>query len=138
MAAIALTTAAAADRKLNIIESIEQHTLVAAAALTAGDPVRLDTAGKLVKALGTTAPNANAIGIAIRTVVAGEAVTVLSKGKVDGFDLSGRAFGDTLYVADAGGPADAAGTVSKAIGRVFPGTSNLLADTAQKILHVEL
>jgi len=138
MAAITPTTAATADHKLNIVESIEQHTLVAAAAITAGDPVRLDSAGKVIKGLGTTAPNANVIGIAIRTVVAGEAVTVLSKGKVDGYDLSGRAFGDTLYVADAGGAADTVGTVTKAIGRVFPGTANVLADTPQKIFHVEL
>ena len=139
MAAISLTTAATADRKLNVIESIEQHTLVAGVDLTAGDPVYLSSAGKLLLGLTDTAPHAAAIiGIVLRTVIAGEAVTVLAKGKVEGLDLSGLAFGAAVYGADAGHLADAAGSTSLVVGRVFPGTSNLLADTPQKILHVEL
>lgn len=139
MSAIALVAAATADRKINIVESIQQHPLVSGAALTAGDPVYYGTDGRLLKALADTAPHANVVGVCTRTVAgAGEAITVLQKGKLDGFDLSALAYGDPVYLQDTGGIGTTAGTVSKIIGRVFSAHANLLGSSPAKILQVEL
>lgn len=136
MADIALTTA----NRIEVIQSLHQKTLPAAEAITAGAPVRLDTStGKFTNANGTTAPEARVWGIATRTVVAGEPVTAIRKGYLDGFALSGSAYDAALYLSDTDGRiADAAGTVSVVVGRVFPGTATTLGTAYDKLLQVDL
>jgi hypothetical protein len=135
---MALIAVASAGR-IRVVESIEQMTLPAAEAIVAGAPVRLDTtAGTFTNSNGTTAPEARTYGIATKSVAAGETVTALAKGVLDGFTFS-QAYDATIYVSDTDGRlGDAAGTVSKIAGRVIPGTATTLGTAYDKLLRVEL
>jgi hypothetical protein len=134
MADIAVRTA----NRLEIVESIQQETLVAAEAVLAGAPVRIDTAGKFTNANGTTTTENRIYGIATRTVAAGEPVTAVRRGLLDGFTFS-QAFDAIIYLSDTDGRlADAAGTVSTIVGRVMAGTATTLGTAYDKLLSVEL
>lgn len=141
MALIALTTAATANRRISAVDVPQagSRTLPAAEAITAGACVRLDTTtGKWTPSNGTTAPEARVWGIALATVVAGQALTVVRRGMLDGFTFT-QAYDAPIYVSDTDGRlGDAAGTVSTVIGRVFPGTATTLGTAYDKLLSVEL
>jgi hypothetical protein len=136
MADIALLTA---DR-VEVVEMFEQFPGVAAEAIEAGAPVRFDTSsGKVTNANGTTAPEARIYGISLKSVPAGMAVTVMVRGILDGFALSGMAYDAPVYLSDTDGRlADAAGTVSTVVGRVVPGHATTLGTAADKLLKVNL
>lgn len=136
MAEIALVTA----NKIEVVESNRQMTLPAAEAIAAGAPVRLDTAnGRWTNANGSGAAEARVWGLATRTVIAGEALTAIRDGVMDGFDLSALAYDAAVYLSDTDGRIDTvAGTVSVVVGRVIPGTSTPLGTAYDKILSVEL
>lgn len=135
MANIALTTAA----KVEIVESLEQMTLPAAETIVAGAPVRLDTStGKFTNGNASTAAEARIYGIATKSVIAGQALTALRRGVMDGFSLSG-AYDSNVFLSDTDGRiADSAGTLNIKIGRVIPGTSTTLGTAFDKLLHVDL
>lgn len=137
MADIDLVTA---DRVTVVDVHARQRTLPAAEAITAGMAVRYDpSTGKFTRAKGTDATEANAYGVATRTVRAGDALTAVRKGDMDGWDLSGLDYGDPVYLSDTDGRlADAAGTVTKLIGRVAPATATTLGTAYDKILDVDL
>lgn len=133
MANLTLTTA---DR-VEVVESDIQQTSLAAEAITAGAPVRDDGNGLFTNSNGTDATEANAYGVATKTVVAGFPVTAVRKGVLDGF-TGLPAFGAAVYVSDTDGRlADAAGTVSVKVGRVIPGTAELLGAANKKLLFVD-
>lgn len=136
MALISVVTAG----KIEIVESIQQMTLPAAEAIVAGAPVRLDTStGRFTNGNGTTAPEARVWGIATKSVAAGEPVTAIRRGVLDGFDLSSQAYDAAIYASDTDGRlGDAAGTVSTVLGRVIPGTATTLGTAFDKLLSVEL
>ena len=136
MTDIALVTA----NQVETVESIEQMTLPAGEAITAGMAVRLDTTtGKFTKANGSTAPEARIYGIATKTVASGMPVTAIRQGVMDGWDLSGLAYDAVVYLSDTDGRlGDAAGTVSTVVGRVIPGTSEALGTAYSKLLLVDL
>lgn len=135
MADLALVTSG----KLRVVRSDEQFTGVAAEAVTIGQVVRIDTTtGKITKSNATSAAEGRSLGLALRTAAAGEAVTVLREGIVDGWDLSGLNYDAAVYVSNTdGGLADAAGTVSVEAGRVLGGFSTTLGTAADKLLLVE-
>lgn len=134
MADIALITAS----RVEIVESIHQATLVAAEAITAGAPVRQDTAGKFTNSNGTTTTEAAIYGIATETVTAGLPLTAIRRGVLDGFTFT-QAYGASIFLSDTDGRlADAAGTVSTVIGRVIAGTATTLGTAYDKLLSVEL
>lgn len=134
MALVALKTT---DR-VEVEESIIQTTLVAAEAISAGSAVRIDTSGLFTNANGTTTTENRIYGIATATVVAGQALTAIRKGVMDGFTLAG-AYDAPVYLSDTDGRLDtAAGTVSTIVGRVIPGTANLLGTSPDKLLFVDL
>jgi hypothetical protein len=134
MANIALKTA---DRVEVVGFPIQQLTLPAAEAITAGAPVRIDTAGKFTPRTARR-PEARVWGIATKTVAAGEALTAVRRGILDGFTFS-QAYDAAIYLSDTDGTlADAAGTVSTVVGRVVPGWSQLLGSNPDKLLSVEL
>lgn len=135
MAAITLVTTA----RVNVVESFEQMTLPAAEAITAGQAVRLDTSsGKFTKANGTTAAEARFYGVALKSAAAGEALTALRHGVMDGFDLSGLAYDAAVYLSDTDGALDtAAGTVSTVLGRVVPAHAQVIGSALDKLLLVE-
>lgn len=133
MALIAVTTA----NKVHVVESIEQLTLPAAEAIAAGAIVRIDTDGKFTNGNGTSTTENRIYGVATRTVVAGQPVTAIAKGVLDGFTFS-QAYDAILYASDTDGRiGDAAGTASKIIGRVIPGWAQTLGSAADKLLRVE-
>lgn len=132
MAVIALTRA----NRVEIVESIEQMTLAAAEEITPGMAVRID-GDRFTKANGTTATEAAAYGIATGdvVVVAGMPITAVKQGVLDGYELTG-ATGSAVYLSDTDGRLDtAAGTVSKVVGTVIPGTAQPLG-SSHKLLRV--
>ena len=139
MANINLTTQATADKRLGVVESIQQMTLPAAEAITAGAPVRIDTsAGTFTNANGSSAAEARVWGVATSSVAARQPVTAIRRGVLDGFDLS-QAYDATVYLSDTDGRlGDTAGTVSTVIGRVIPATAVPLGTAFDKLLSVEL
>lgn len=112
--------------------------LIAAEAIVAGAPCRIDTNGKAANGNGTDATESNIRGIATRTVAAGEAVTLMKSGILDGFTFT-QAYTAPIYVSDTDATlADAAGTVSKIVGYVVPGNAQTLGTAADKLLLVDL
>ncbi len=102
-------------------DQAEIRTFIAAAAITAGQPVYINSSGKVDVADANVAAAEHFRGIALETVGAGQPVSILRRGEVYGFDLSGVAFDAQVYVSDtAGSLADAAGTTSLVAGRVQP------------------
>jgi hypothetical protein len=135
MANIALTTA----ERIEIVESIEQATLPAGEAITAGAPVRPNASGQFVNGNGTTSTEAAIYGIATRTVASGEAVTAVAKGVLSGFDFTSQAYGAPIYVSDTDARlGDAAGTVSVVAGEVIPAWGQPLGTAADKLLRVDM
>lgn len=136
MADLALVTA---DR-VRVVESLEQMTLPAGEAISAGQAVRLDVStGLFTKANASSAAEARIYGIAVKTVPAGMAVTAIKKGVLDGFDLSALAYDKAVQLSNTDGTlADAAGTVAITMGRVIPGTGTTLGTAPDKLLLVDL
>jgi hypothetical protein len=91
-------------------------TYIAGEALTTGVAVKLNSSGQAVKSVA-----ADAVGVQLGIVIGagalavGNAVTVMARGVVDGYDLSALAYG-ALAFAGAAGVVDTAGTI--ALGRV--------------------
>lgn len=134
MADIALVLA----NSVSLVHPIAQLTLPAAEAITAGMAVRIDTAsGKFTKANGTSAAEARVFGIAVKTVIAGEALTAIAAGIMDGWDLSGLAYDAAVYLSDTDGRLEGttAATVDVPIGRVIPGWA--VGSTADKLLWID-
>lgn len=136
MANIALQTNV---KQLSIVQSIEQHTAPALEDITAGAPVRLDpAAGTFRNGNGTTSTEADIYGIATKTVKAGYPVTAIRKGVLDGFVLTGN-YSSRVFVSDTDGRlADAAGTVSREMGRVIGGHAQTLGNSPDKLLLVDV
>ena len=125
--------------KVRVVESVIQMTLVAAETITAGEAVRIDTAGKFTGSNGTTTTENRIYGIAKVSVAAGRPVTAIRKGVLDGFDVSGMAYDAIVYLSDTDGTlATSAGTVSTIVGRVIPANSPVLGTSPDKLLFVDL
>ncbi len=103
-------------------EQAEIRTYIAAAAISAGQAVYINSSGKVDLADADASSSTEHFrGIALETVGAGQPVSILRRGEVYGFDLSGVAFDAQVYVSDtAGSLADAAGTTSLVAGRCQP------------------
>lgn len=142
MAAIALTAQATAIKAINVVvegPDYKRPTRIANVALTAGQALAKDpTTGNMVLAQADTAPHAAAYeGLGWRNVNAGEPITVMCAGILDGFDLSALNFGDQIFLSDTAGQIQTtAGTVSKAIGEVVPGNAAVLGQPADKLLKL--
>lgn len=143
MADLALVTA----DKLNVGTSGPnlQHTLPAAGTMTAGAPVYIDTAGKFAVAIEGTGTNYTGVfGLATRSVAAaGEPVTAIRRGFVDGLNVASLAFGTKLYLStNSAKIADTIPGTSNAglgvLGRVVPAWSVPLGTAADKIVLLEV
>jgi predicted RecA/RadA family phage recombinase len=132
---IALDTA---DR-VEVVESIQQLTLVALEAIEAGAPCRIDpTTGQARNGNGSDMTEGKYFGIATKSVAAGEPVTLLRRGILDGFDLSGLNFGATIYLSDTDGRiSGTAGTKAVTVGYIAAGNAQLLGSTADKLLYLD-
>lgn len=128
-------TSTAEQVRLVQVDNSEFYSVIASVAITAGQVVYFNTStGKADLADASVAGTATARGVALRTVGAGQAVTIVKRGKVAGFDLSAQSYDDEIFLSDtAGALADAAGTVSVSCGRVVPSSET----TIQKQLYVD-
>lgn len=123
---------------LEVIESFEQMTLPAGGTIKAGAPVRVNSSGQFVECDGTTAGNADAYGIATKRAVVGEAVTAIKRGVLGGFVFT-QAYWSNIFISDTAGVlADAAGTVSKIVGKIIPVPLHLRGGSPLKALMVNL
>lgn len=128
-------TVTAADVRPVFAGQAEIYDFIAAVAIDAGEAVYLTTAGTVGLADANAAGQQQAIGIALKSVVAGEAVSVLKRGHLYGFTLTSLNPGAFAFLSDtAGALADAAGTLAVPIGRVV-----VLSDKPNysKVLYVE-
>lgn len=133
MADIAVATAG----KIDIVESIQQKTLVATETIVAGAPVRIHTDGKWTNANGSDTTENDLWGVATNSAIAGLPVTVVRRGTLGGFTFT-QAYNAPIYVSNTDGRlGDVAGTASKVVGRVVPGTA-VVGTTYDKLLSVEL
>jgi predicted RecA/RadA family phage recombinase len=125
--------------KIDVVQSFMQLTAPALEAIEAGAPVRIDpTTGKFRNGNGTDMTEGKFFGLAIRSVAAGEALTVIRRGIVDGIDLSGLNYGATVYLSDTDGSiSGTAGTKAVTVGYVVPGFAQLLGSAADKLLMVD-
>lgn len=136
MADLALVTA----NTVHIVESIKQHTVPANEAITAGMAIRQEiTNGKWTKSNATTAAEARASAIAVRTGAGNNAITGLQIGVLDGYDLSGCNYDDPIYLSDTDGKLSTTpGTVTAPVGRVIAGTSSLFGSGYDKLLEINM
>lgn len=131
MADIALT---AAQIAVVFPRWAEIHDFVAAEAITKGQALYQLSTGKVGVADANAAGKQQFRGIALNKAGAGQAVSVLKKGHVAGFTVSGLNADAQAFLSDtAGALADAAGTLSVAAGRVVS-----LPDSDQtKVLYID-
>jgi len=141
MADLSLVT----SNEVNVVESIEQMTLPAGEAITPGQVVRLDTStGKFTKANATTVAEGRAYGIATgkKAIAAGEPMTAVRQGVLDGFDLSSFDYDAAIYLSITDGaltnvdPSAYGETIP--VGRVIPGNNVTLGTANDKLLLVDL
>lgn len=120
-------------------EGLRQRTLVAAEAITAGAPVYITSAGKFANADANDGAKDDPYGLALRTVAAGQAVTAVRTGTMDGYDLDDLAYWAPVYLSNTVGRlADAAGGTSVVIGKVVPANAVSLGTSPDKLLEVNV
>ena len=141
MASIALTTA----NTIHVVESLEQMTLPAAAAITAGDVVTVDTAGKFALADADGAGTlAIAYGVATHTCAAGMPLTAIAKGVMSGWAFTGVDYWTNVLLADTAGDITVTssesngGSADVVIGRVIPVWDHLVGGSPDKAVRITL
>lgn len=111
----------------------EIYDYIAAVAITAGQAVYVNSSGKVDLVSGSAVGTAKIRGIALNDAGIGQAVSVLKKGAIYGFTISGLAYDATVYVSNTTGAlADAAGTNSCVAGKVMPLTDKDIT----KVLYI--
>ncbi len=105
----------------------EIYDFIAGEAINPGQAVYVNANGKLALADANGSGTVQFRGIALKKGGPGQAVSVLLRGHVAGFDVSGLAYDAPVYVSNtAGALADAAGGTSLLAGRVIPITDRAL------------
>lgn len=98
----ALTVTAARVAPVNETQYTAK-TFIAAVALTPGQPVYENSAGKAAIArANATGTIQNFLGLTTHAAAAGKPVEVIKEGSLYGFDLSGMAYGAKAYVLASG------------------------------------
>jgi hypothetical protein len=146
MADIAVTTAG----RVHVVGIPEkQLTLKASVDILAGAPVYIvpssTGAGEwaLADASGTLtgsviSSTALLYGIATRSVLAGQPLTAIRRGRMSGFTFS-QAYGLQIWLSDTVGRiADAPGTVVVQVGNIVPTTADVRPDAYGKVLDIDV
>lgn len=109
--------------------------VIAAETAANGNAAYLATSGKYGLADANAAGKQQFRGIFLEPAGAGQGTSILRRGAVGGYDLSGLAYGALVYLSDtAGALADAAGTMTVPVGRVEP-----MSDTdLTKVLFIDV
>ena len=141
MASIAVTTAGS----VNVVESIEQATLPAGAALLAGDVVYIDANGRFDKCdADGAALIAVPYGVCTRSVAIYETVTAIRQGVMTGWTWSTTAYWTNVLVSDTAGEITVTSSESNGgsadvyLGRVIPIWDHLIGGTPEKALLIDL
>lgn len=141
MASIAVTTA----NTIHVVESLEQATLPAAAAILAGDTVSINSDGKFVKGDADGAGTLGVIyGIATHTTPAGMPLTAVRRGVISGYTFADTAYWTNVLAADTAGEITVTssesngGSADVIIGRVIPVWTNLVGSAPEKALLLTL
>ena len=112
----------------------EIDDFIAAVAITAGQVLYLTSAGKANLYNSNGSGTLQPLGIALDSVGAGQGVSVLKRGFVAGFTISGLAYDAAVYGSNtAGALSDGAGASSVVLGRV-----KATADSPSKALYVDM
>lgn len=132
---LALVTAAT----VRVVQSREQLTLVAAETIVAGAPVRFNgTTGTFANGNGSDMTEGKVYGIATHSANAGEALTAIRRGIMDGWDLSGLNYWATVYLSDTDARiSGTAGTKAVTVGYVGAGTAEVLGTAPTKLLYLD-
>lgn len=149
MADIALASAGKLTPVSGIANGHEQYTFEAEERIDVGQVFRINpTTGKATKANASTLDESGQVTTAgnfITTLYiaidqarqAGNAVTGVKKGLLDGFDLSALSVGAKVYVSNTDGAlADAVGTTTTLVGRVHPAPLTGTPTVQDKLLAV--
>jgi len=95
------------------------HDRIAAETITKGQALYIASDGKVGLADANAAGKQQFRGIALNGGGAGQAISVLERGHIAGYDLSGLNADALVYLSDtAGALADGAGTMEVPVGRV--------------------
>lgn len=107
-----------------------------AEAVTAGQPLFLDSDGKGQLADANAAGERQARCLSLQAGAAQQIISCLKRGYVEGFILTDQAFDDPIFLSDTVGVlADAAGTVTVPVGKIDAIVKD--ASTISKILYLE-
>lgn len=116
-------------------DKAEIYDFEAAETITAGQALFLDSNGKVKLADADAAGEQQFRGIALTGGGAGQAISVLKRGHVYGFNLSGMAYNAVAYQSNTTGAlADAAGTLTVNVGRVVSVNDS---GTLTKVLYID-
>jgi hypothetical protein len=130
MADIALDT----TRSVNLVfvENAEIRDFKILEELTVGQVAYIAASGKAGVADANDAGKQQARGLVVKRI--GNTVSLLKRGYVSGFVLTGQAYDCQIFLSNtAGAMGDSAGAMSVPVGRV----SNLNNDSLTKILYVD-
>lgn len=95
--------------------------VIANATLANGDATYLASTGKYDLADGNGSGTKQFRGICIQAAGAGQSTSILERGAIGGYDVSGMSYDDIVYLSDtAGALSTTAGTVTVVCGRVVP------------------
>ena len=119
MATITFTEALVARVYPGDLDEAYNVTLLASG-ITVGHALYQDpTTGAFGLTVATASGTAGFRGIALETNVASGTISMLRRGILFGYDLSGMNYDDNIYLGDVAGTLnDAAGTISVTVGRV--------------------
>jgi hypothetical protein len=138
MAAVATTAA-----NVGVASAMCKLTnLVGGAALQGGQPVYQDSSGLAQLCTSADTTHGQFLGIAIPRMNngyacgVGQACVVCYEGPIEGFTLSGVAYGSLLYVADDGTFATTAGTKTVPVGKVLATSDKDSSGNYKKVLYV--
>lgn len=128
-------TRTAASVRILKPQDAEIHDFYAAETIEAGQPVMGDaTTGKVKVADADDAARDELLGIALKSVLAGQPVAVLKKGHVAGYTITQNYFTYVYVSNDIGELADAAGAAPLPVGQIV----NMPDETPSKVLYVDV
>lgn len=131
MAVISVTAAQVAPIYPDLAEI---YDVIPAAAVTAGQAAYQANTGKFGVADANAAGLQQFRGIFLSTKGANQAVSLLKRGHVGGFDVSAMAYDAPIYLSDTAGALDtAAGTLAVQVGRVVA----MPDDPKTKVVYID-
>lgn len=100
-------------------DEAEIYSAICASTVTKGQPLYLNSSGKVAPADANDSGLQQVVGIALKAGAAEAVISMLVRGYCAGFSLGSQSFDDGIYLSDdVGRIADSNGTLTVPIGRV--------------------